>query len=112
MASLLWVLALGAALVIAALTLAVDRDDVVEFGIAWGIALAVLATVQLTVALWIESHYDPRGWFAYLAAPIYPLVYWLISAAAALHSEIVGLGHGPKRDPSVWDLPRETIDSS
>jgi poly-beta-1,6-N-acetyl-D-glucosamine synthase len=111
-ASLLWVFALVAALIITVLSLAIDSHDPFGFAIAWGIALAVLATVQVTVALWVETAYDPRVWRAYLIEPIYPLVYWMISAAAALRCETVGLARGPKRERIVWDIPRETIDAS
>jgi biofilm PGA synthesis N-glycosyltransferase PgaC len=109
-ASLVWVSALFAALVIAGLGFASD-EDLLGFAFAWGIAIAVLATLQVTVALWVENPYDPRAWRAYLAEPLYALVYWLISAAAAFRSETVGLAFGPKRERVVWDIPRETIDS-
>jgi poly-beta-1,6-N-acetyl-D-glucosamine synthase len=112
LASLLWVVALVAGLIIAALSLAIDSHDLFGFALAWGIAIAVLATVQVTVALWIETGYDPRAWRAYLAEPIYPLVYWLVSAAAALRCETVALALGPKGERIVWDIPRETIDAS
>lgn len=111
LASLLWVVALAAGLIIAALSLAIDSHDLFGFALAWGIAIAVLATLQVTVALWIETGYDPRAWRAYLAEPIYPLVYWLVSAAAALRCETVALALGPKRERIVWDIPRETIDA-
>lgn len=107
-ASLVWVVTLFAALVIAALG-AVSGHDLLGYGIAWGVAIAVLATLQVTIALWVETPYDPRAWRAYLAEPIFPLVFWLVSAAAALRSETVGLVHGPRRDRVVWDIPRETI---
>lgn len=111
LASLLWVAALAAGLIIAALSLAIDSYDLFDFALAWGIAIAVLATVQVTVALWIEADYDPRVWRAYWAEPIYPLLYWLVSAAAALRSETIALALGPKREKVVWDIPRETTDA-
>jgi poly-beta-1,6-N-acetyl-D-glucosamine synthase len=111
LASLLWVVALVAGLIIAALSLAIDSHDLFGFALAWGIAIALLATVQVTVALWIETGYDPRAWRAYLAEPIYPLVYWLVSAAAAVRCETVAIALGPKGERIVWDIPRETIDA-
>jgi poly-beta-1,6-N-acetyl-D-glucosamine synthase len=110
-ASLLWVLALVAALIIAVVSLP-EGHALLGFTIAWGIAIAVLATVQVTVALWLETEYDPRGWRAFLVAPIYPIVYWMISAAAALRCQTVGLALGPRGERIVWDIPRETIDTS
>jgi poly-beta-1,6-N-acetyl-D-glucosamine synthase len=106
LASLLWVVVLVAGLIIAALSLAIDGHDLFGFALAWGIAIAVLATLQVTVALWIETAYDPGVWRAYLAEPIYPLVYWLISAAAALRCETIALARGSKRNRVVWDIPR------
>jgi hypothetical protein len=70
----------------------------------------VLATVQVTVALWIEADYDPRAWRAYWVEPIYPLVYWLVSAAAALRCQTVALVLAPG-EKVVWDIPRETTDA-
>src|SRR5215216_886190 len=57
--SLLWVIGLVAALLIAAIaSLAVGGDDLFGFGLAWGIAIAIIATVQVVVALSLERRYD------------------------------------------------------
>jgi biofilm PGA synthesis N-glycosyltransferase PgaC len=106
-ASLLWVLALIAALVIAFVSQAINGQGLLGFGLTWGVAIAVLATVQTTVALSLERNYDPQEWRAYLAEPIYPLLYWIISAAAAARSETVGLLSGPRRKRVVWNITRE-----
>jgi biofilm PGA synthesis N-glycosyltransferase PgaC len=107
LASLLWVLALIAALLIAVLSVAISGGDLLGLGLEWGIAIAVLATVQATVALWLKADYDPRAWLAYLLAPIYPLAYWMIAGVAAARYETVGLASGTKSDRVVWDIPRE-----
>jgi poly-beta-1,6-N-acetyl-D-glucosamine synthase len=112
LASLLWVLLLLATLIIAALSLTIGGHDLSDLALGWGIAIAVLATVQVTVALWIETDYDPGGWLVYPIEPLYPLVYWLLTAAAALRSETIGLTLGPKHETIAWDVARETIDTS
>jgi poly-beta-1,6-N-acetyl-D-glucosamine synthase len=112
LASLLWVLLLLAALIIAALSLTIGSRDLSDFALGWGIAIAVLATIQVTVALWIETDYDPGAWLAYPLEPLYPLLYWLLTAAAAVRSETIGLTLGPKRETIAWDIPRETTDTS
>jgi poly-beta-1,6-N-acetyl-D-glucosamine synthase len=106
-ASLIWVLGLVAALVITLLGLAINSSDLLGLGLAWGIAIAVLATVQTTIALSLETSYDPRAWRAYLIEPIYPIAYWLISGAAAARYETVGVESGPKLERVVWDIPRD-----
>jgi len=59
LASWLWVWALIISLLIAVVDLAINSHHLLGLGIAWGIAIAVLATVQTTVALWLETSYDP-----------------------------------------------------
>ena len=107
-ASLVWVIALVVALALAALTLAIDRSSLTGFGIAWGVAISVLATLQVTVSLLIEAQYD-RNWRAFLIEPLYPAFFWLISACAALRSETIGLIRGPRSSRVVWDIPREDM---
>lgn len=106
-ASLVWVLALIASLVITILSVRISGSDALGLGLAWGIAIAVLATVQTTVALLLETSYDPREWRAFMIEPIYPLLYWMIAGAAAARHETVGLASGPRRERVVWDIPRE-----
>jgi biofilm PGA synthesis N-glycosyltransferase PgaC len=108
--SLLWVIALATALVVALLSVTIGGHELLGFGLAWGIAIAVIATVQATIALALETDYDPQGWRAYVIEPIYPLVFWIISAAAALRTETVGLSAGPREERVVWDIPREQTD--
>jgi biofilm PGA synthesis N-glycosyltransferase PgaC len=107
-ASLLWVLLLAAAIIVAALGLALDESTLVGFGLTWGIALAVIATLQVTVALLFDKTYDPQGWLAFLAEPLYPLLFWLFSALAALRAETVGLALGPESSPVLWHIPRDS----
>jgi biofilm PGA synthesis N-glycosyltransferase PgaC len=110
LASLLWILALTATLVITLLTLALGGgEDLFGLSLAWGIGIAIVATAQLIVALWLERGYDPTSYRAFLIGALYPLAYWLINGAAALHSATVALIKGPRKKRVVWDIPRERI---
>jgi poly-beta-1,6-N-acetyl-D-glucosamine synthase len=110
LASLLWIVCLVLALVLATLALVLgEGEDMFGFGLGWGIAIAVVATVQLSVALVLERRYDPTTWRAFLVGALYPLAFWLISGAAALHSQIVALARGPRKERVVWDIPRERV---
>ncbi|MGH3024525.1 MAG: glycosyltransferase [Gaiellaceae bacterium] len=111
LASLLWIIALVASLVIAVLAFAVGHgQDLFGFGLGWGVAIAVVATAQLAVALTIEHGYDPTTLRAFLIGALYPVAFWTISGAAALRSQTVGLLRGPRKERVVWDIPRERVD--
>jgi biofilm PGA synthesis N-glycosyltransferase PgaC len=111
LASLVWVVALAAALLIAALGSAIGGENLFGFELAWGIAIAAVATLQLLVALTLERSYDPTILRPLLVAAVYPLVYWTIAAAAALRSQTVALLRGPRRQRVVWDIPREQLET-
>jgi biofilm PGA synthesis N-glycosyltransferase PgaC len=109
-ASLLWVVGLAASLVLAVLSKLFRAGiALVEFGLAWGVAISVVATVQLLVALTLRYRFDRWGMRALLIGPIYPVLFWLFSAAAALHSQIGALVRGPRKQRVVWDIPREIV---
>ena len=82
-------------------------DDGLTLFFAWGIAVGLVATLQLTFALGLDLPYDRRAALMFMLAPIYPIAYWMISAAAALRSELPGLFRGPAERRVVWDTPRE-----
>jgi biofilm PGA synthesis N-glycosyltransferase PgaC len=109
-ASLLWVIALASALVLATLSHLFQADLWwFGFGLAWGVAITVVATVQLLVAIVLRYQYDRWGPRALLVGAIYPLLFWLFSAAAALHSQTAALVRGPRERRVVWDIPREIV---
>ena len=58
-------------------------------------------------ALGMANRYDPRLRFAFLLGPVYPFAYWVLSACAALRSEVGALFKGPRERRVVWDIPRE-----
>ena len=110
-AGLVWVLMLLLSLVLSLLTLLSGRSlPLLGFGISWGIAISVVALLQLTFALGIDFENDKRAAVAFLLGPIYPLFFWIFSAVAALHSETVALQRGPRHERVTWDIPREQVD--
>ena len=83
-ASLAWIVCLALALVITLLAAVFfETGDLFGFAMAWGIAISVIATIQLCVAIAIQSRYDPTNVRAMLAGAIYPVAYWMVGAAAA-----------------------------
>ncbi|MGE5407781.1 MAG: hypothetical protein ACM3NV_04135 [Syntrophothermus sp.] len=75
-----------------------------------GIAIAVVALLQLSFALCIERRYDRRAGLAFILGPLYPMVYWAISAAAALRTEVPAAINGPREERVTWDIQRERLD--
>ena len=81
-------------------------------GLAWGVAISVVATIQLIVAVALRYPYDHWDARAMLVAPIYPLLFWIVSASAAIDQQITALIRGPREKRVVWDIPRERLDSA
>jgi poly-beta-1,6-N-acetyl-D-glucosamine synthase len=113
LASLIWVTCLLCSLVLSVLNVAFGYHvGVFGLGLAWGIAIAFVATIQLIVAVSLSYHYDQFDVRPMLVATVYPVLYWLISAAAALDQQISALIRGPRERKVVWDIPRERLDST
>jgi poly-beta-1,6-N-acetyl-D-glucosamine synthase len=111
-ASLVWVNLLALAVVLMTINLAVgNREDVSRYGLAWGIAIAVVAALQLAFALGMGARYDPRAVLAFSLGPLYILGFWILSAAAALRAELPALVKGPRERRVVWNIPREGIEA-
>jgi len=87
-----------------------EGENVVGFALAWGVAICFMATLQMIVALTLERSYDRSVVRALLVGALYPVAFWLISATAALHSELTALVRGPGGSRVVWNIPREHID--
>ena len=110
LASLLWVGALTLALVIATLGIVIGvGEDEFGFALGWGVAIALVATIQTTVALTLEHAYDRSIFRPLLFGVLYPLAYWIISGLAALHSEVGSLFRGPSERRVVWNIPRQPL---
>jgi biofilm PGA synthesis N-glycosyltransferase PgaC len=110
-ASLLWVVALAVSLIVVALHLVLGGTvGTFELWLGWGVAIAVVATMQVAVALLLRFRYDRWDLRAFVLAPIYPLAYWTIAAAAALRCQVSALVRGPAERRVVWDLPRERLE--
>jgi len=108
--SLVWVFAFVVTLVVTVLA-AIGAGDVpaILLAFSWGIAVALVATIQLAFALRVEFAYDRTAMLAFVAAPIYSAVFWLVSAGAALRDEAPALVRGPAERRVVWDLQREHL---
>ena len=113
LASLIWitVLTLSFVLTVFVTIFGGFGHDVFGFGLAWGIAISVLAMIQLIVALALEHSYDPTSLRAMLIAVLYPIGYWLVAGCAALRSQTVALLRGPGGKRVVWDIPREPLEA-
>jgi poly-beta-1,6-N-acetyl-D-glucosamine synthase len=107
--SLLWVVCIALALIAATIALLLDRPTVFGLGLAWGIAISVVACAQLAFAVGIEARYDRAAALVMLLGPLYPLGYWAISAAAALREELPAFVRGPGEQRVVWDIRRERV---
>jgi biofilm PGA synthesis N-glycosyltransferase PgaC len=82
------------------------------FGLAWGVAISVVATCQLLLAMWLRFHHDHWGPRSLLVGAIYPAVFWIAPAVATLHSQLPALLTGPRAKRVVWDIPREQAPSA
>jgi hypothetical protein len=99
-------------LVLAVLNVVLGHDlDSFAFGLAWGVAISVVATVQLLAAMGLRYRYDHWGPRSLLVASIYPAIFWIASAAATLHSQLHAVFTGPRAKRVVWDVPREQVGS-
>ena len=108
--SLAWVVGLVAALIAATLAfIFVDGPTVFGFGLAWGIGIALVCMLQLAFAVGIEARYDRPALLVFLLGPLYPLGYWVISAAAAMRDQLPAFVRGPREKRVVWDIPREPV---
>ncbi|MEX0428709.1 glycosyltransferase family 2 protein [Nocardioides sp. DS6] len=110
--SLVWVICWVLAMILSTLNVIFGHDlGFFAFGMGWGAAIAIVATVQLLIAIVLRYRYDPWDLGALLAGALYPIAYWAISAAAALHSEVKAFVVGPREKRVVWDLQRDAADS-
>src|SRR5690606_32150570 len=109
-ASLAWVSLLALS------TIAVVADVLVgaglsmhRFALACGIAIAVVAALQLAVALLVERRQDPRALLVFALGPLRPLLCWMRAAAAAVRAELPALVRRPRAHRVAWDIPRDGL---
>jgi poly-beta-1,6-N-acetyl-D-glucosamine synthase len=111
--SLLWVVAWALALLLAGIALFVPSwHTIFGFGIAWGVAVALVWTLQVAFALAIDSRYDPGSVRALVLGPLYPAFFWAISAVAAIRAQVAAAVRGPRGRRVRWDIPRERPDAT
>lgn len=111
-ASLLWIVGFVVFSVLAAVAVVRAADiPVIVIALSWGIAVSVVATLQLSFALGLDFPYDRLSALAFLLAPLYLVAYWLVSAASAVRSELFALFRGPAEARVVWDIPRDQLGS-
>jgi biofilm PGA synthesis N-glycosyltransferase PgaC len=109
-ASLLWVMALALGLVFSFISH--EPLDLFGFGLTWGIAISVVATLQLVVALALRFPYDRFDLRAFVLAAPYLVFFWIVSACAALHSQVTATIRGPREARVAWDTQREQLDTT
>lgn len=71
----------------------------------WGAIIALVGVMQALVGIWLDHRYDPRIWRSLLWLPLFPLVYWMLLAAAAVRGTLPGALRRP-RGPVTWHIPR------
>lgn len=105
--SFTWVLTLlGTTLYELARVIVLNETGEVAWMLGWGVAIAVMSTIQLTVAAGIAYRRDPMLPRSYALEPFYPLAYWIINALAAMFAESAGLVRGPRKHRVTWDIQR------
>ena len=109
LASLVWVIALLVAIVLAVLNVIFGNDvDFFGIGFAWGIAICVVATIQLVVAVALRYRYDPWACARCSSGAIYPLLFWIVSACRGAPSAGHGAGARAARGASRVGHPART----
>ncbi len=113
LSSMIWVVCLLCSLVLTVLNVLLGNHlGGFGVGLAWGIAISTVATIQLIVAVVLSYPYDHWDLRAMVLGPLYPILFWLVSASAAIDQQVTALIRGPREQRVVWDIPRERLDSA
>jgi len=72
----------------------------------WGLLMASVLIVQISIGLALDGRYDSTTRRYALWIPIYPLLYWMLSAAAAVRGTLPGLLRRPSERPVTWKQQR------
>ncbi len=111
--TLAWAIALSLAVPVTLVNLLVgDTFSVASVALAWGVAGALIALIQLAFAVAVQHPSDRRGGFALVLGPLYPLGYWILSTAAAFRAESPALLRALPEERVAWDTERESADES
>jgi biofilm PGA synthesis N-glycosyltransferase PgaC len=71
----------------------------------WGMLISSILFVQITIGLWLDGRYDSGVRRYALWLPWYPLLYWTMSAAAAVRATTGGV-FGSQTGPVTWSATR------
>jgi biofilm PGA synthesis N-glycosyltransferase PgaC len=72
----------------------------------WGLLIASMLVAQISIGLALDGRYDPAVRRYALWIPWYPLVYWMLTAAAAVRASVGGMLMNPS-GPVTWDIDRK-----
>jgi biofilm PGA synthesis N-glycosyltransferase PgaC len=72
----------------------------------WGLLIASVLVVQIAIGLALDGRYDRSVLRYALWIPVYPLAYWMLSAAAAVRGTLPGLLRAPSTAPVTWTQRR------
>jgi biofilm PGA synthesis N-glycosyltransferase PgaC len=72
----------------------------------WGLLIASILIVQIAIGLTLDGRYDPSVRRFALWIPLYPLLYWMLSAAAAVRGTLPALLRGTPETPITWKQQR------
>lgn len=61
----------------------------------WGMLIASIAIVQTSLGVWLDGRYDRRVRRYLWWAPLYPLIYWVLTALVAVRSTAIGVLRRP-----------------
>jgi poly-beta-1,6-N-acetyl-D-glucosamine synthase len=61
----------------------------------WGMLIASIAILQTLFGIWLDGRYDPRVRRYLWWAPLYPLIYWVLTALVAVRSTASGIVQRP-----------------
>jgi biofilm PGA synthesis N-glycosyltransferase PgaC len=72
----------------------------------WGLLIASVLVVQISIGLTLDGRYDSSVRRYALWIPLYPLAYWMLSAAAAVRGTLPGLLRARSAAPITWKQQR------
>jgi poly-beta-1,6-N-acetyl-D-glucosamine synthase len=72
----------------------------------WGLLIASVLVLQISIGLTLDGRYDRSVRRYAFWIPIYPLAYWMLSAAAAVRGTLPGLLRRRSTAPVTWTQER------